>query len=428
MPRKRQNKEIHCRFFRWKLLQRDGIYYADGRSNNGTAGLGRYSLEATSEPEALTALQQLDTLKAVEAGLTARSTMFEDQGRPLSLSDGSKRYLAHVGRPAVTGGASKTTTKRYSAVFDKFTKYLKDEGVHDWRSVTKARVQAYGGWLDENDYEYSTEYFELTVIKQALNWMIEEKLIPASCKFSLPLKKPVGTTTYCYKPAEVAAMVAHCRATPSLRWLGDVIVALAHTGLRISELANLRWSDINAELTRIMLVDESRKGAQVHRAVARTTKTHRDRMLPIHSKLRAVLAALPRHLDGRVFHGPNGGVLKPDTLRNILIRDVLEPLAKQFPSKGQQGLSDGRLHSLRHYFTSAAASSGEVDAETLMTWLGHRDSRMVRHYYHVFEDRAVKQMQNIEFVAEPAAVLAADETTQPKTEIAEAKKGARKSA
>ena len=209
MPKRRQNKEIHCRFFRWKLIQRDGIYYADGRSNNGSVKLGRYSLEATTEPGALEALQQLDSVKAVEVGLTARSTLAEDQGQPLSLRDGSRRYLSHVSRPAVTGGAGATTRKRYTAVFDKFTKFLNGSGVDDWRAVTKARVEAYGVWLEENDYEYSTSYFELTVIKQAFNYLIEEMLIPASCKFNLPLKKPVGTTTYCYTPDEVAVMVEH---------------------------------------------------------------------------------------------------------------------------------------------------------------------------------------------------------------------------
>jgi integrase len=130
-----------------------------------------------------------------------------------------------------------------------------------------------------------------------------------------------------------------------------------------------------------------------------------------------------------VFHGPAGGVLKPDTVRNILLRSVLKPLSKQFPKlAGEDNLAEGRLHSFRHYFTSAAASSGKVDAETLMTWLGHGDSKMVRHYFHVFEDRAAKQMQTIEFVTESPAAWAAGEVTQPKTEDAEAGKGACRSA
>ncbi|HEX8524199.1 MAG TPA: site-specific integrase [Tepidisphaeraceae bacterium] len=429
MPKQRKYQEIRCRFFRWKLSQRNGIYYADGRSNNGAVPLGRYSLEATTEDEALNALTQLDALKAVESKRTSRSTLTEDQSLALPLKEGAQAYMTHVGGPAVMGGAGKSTVKRYRAVFDKFIRYASSQGVDDWRAAGKPVLQGYGCWLDDEGYEYATEYLELTTIKQAINWMIEEKLIPASCKLSLPLKKPVGTTTYRYTPGEVAAMVERCRKTLELNWLGDVVLALTHTGLRISELANLRWSDLDEGLTRISLVDESRTGTSVHRAVARTTKTHRDRSLPIHPRLREVLEKLPRLKDNRVFHGPNGGVLKPDTLRIILIRDVLTPLSKQFQAQAtKQGLIDGRLHSFRHYFVSAAASSGKVDADTIISWLGHRDSRMVRHYFHIFEERATAQMQAIEFVTVPSAALADAAVTKPKTETAEAKTKARKTA
>ena len=46
-----------------------------------------------------------------------------------------------------------------------------------------------------------------------------------------------------------------------------------------------------------------------------------------------------------IFHGPRGGALKPDTVRRILIRDVLTPLAKRFPKPTDEplGVIDG-LH------------------------------------------------------------------------------------
>ncbi len=47
--------------------------------------------------------------------------------------------------------------------------------------------------------------------------MISEKLIPAACAFSLELKKPTGTSTYCYAPAEVSAMSAYCTVAGPVR-------------------------------------------------------------------------------------------------------------------------------------------------------------------------------------------------------------------
>jgi integrase len=112
---------------------------------------------------------------------------------------------------------------------------------------------------------------------------------------------------------------------------------------------------------------------------------------------------MKRHPDGRVFHGPLGGKLKPDTVRNILVRDVLTPLASRFPSGTEgKGFIDGRLHSFRHYFCSQSANSGQVSEQTLMMWLGHRDSKTVRHYYHLRADEARRQIAQIQLVDRPA--------------------------
>ena len=105
----------------------------------------------------------------------------------------------------------------------------------------------YGAYLDEQDYHTKTQYIELTVLKQIIKWLVAEGLLPTTCLVTLKLKKPRGTSTYCYTQAQVQAMFAHCRARSDLKWLADVVVALSMTGLRISELAGLRWQDLDLE-------------------------------------------------------------------------------------------------------------------------------------------------------------------------------------
>ena len=51
----------------------------------------------------------------------------------------------------------------------------------------------------------------------------------------------------------------------------------------------------------------------------------------------------------------------------------------------------------RHYSCSEAANSREVSAQMLMSWLGHRDSKMVRHYFHAKPDEALRQMAAVDF-------------------------------
>lgn len=90
-----------------------------------------------------------------------------------------------------------------------------------------------------------------------------------------------------------------------------------------------------------------------------------------------------------------GGRLKADTVRNIFIRDVLTPLAPSFPyPDGEIGFSDGRLHSFRHFFCSLCAIEG-MSQQVVMQWLGHRDSKLIQHYFHLHDKESCEQMRRI---------------------------------
>ena len=74
---------------------------------------------------------------------------------------------------------------------------------------------------------------------------------------------------------------------------------------------------------------------------------------------------------------------------------MLTPLAEKFPTaEDEVGFSDGRLHSFRHFFCSLCASRG-VAQQVVMRWLGHRESKMVEHYFHLHDEEARRQMRRI---------------------------------
>ncbi|HLJ92172.1 MAG TPA: site-specific integrase [Gemmataceae bacterium] len=413
MPRKPKKERVSGQYFTWLLGTRDnGVYYADGRGNRHN--VGRHSLATRDHQEALAQLRRLDLVKATQFGLADSSALRADQAELLMLEEGQQRYLAFVSRPAVQGGGSAGTVKRYRAVLDKFVPYAKEQGICFWQQVSKDLLRRYGSWLETNDYHDKTQYIELTVLKQVIKWMVAEKLLPATSLISLKLQKPAGTNTYCYSHAEVQAIVHYCREEPPLHWLADVVIALATTGLRIGELASLRWSDVDLEREVLRLMDTTRKTRRSKRQQARATKSHRDRTLPIHDDFKPILAQMPHEADNFIFHGPRGGRLKPDTVRNVLKREVLPALAEKFPARGDDpGIAAGRLHSFRHYFCSMS-SDHDVPEQLLMAWLGHRDSEMIRHYYHLRQDEARRQMAKIPFLGKRAdeSVRGVDERRQ----------------
>uniref|UniRef100_UPI0011A9E067 tyrosine-type recombinase/integrase n=1 Tax=Thalassoglobus polymorphus TaxID=2527994 RepID=UPI0011A9E067 len=50
---------------------------------------------------------------------------------------------------------------------------------------------------------------------------------------------------------------------------------------------------------------------------------------------------------------------------------------------------DGRLHSFRYYFCSVCANAG-LPERILMTWLGHRNSKMLQHYNNLHDKESQK--------------------------------------
>jgi len=104
MPKPRTKELIVCPHFEWLVGPRgNGVYYADGRSND--VDLGRHSLDTKDRAAALEALKQLDLVKAVETGRADKALLEQDPLTLLKLEEGRKQYLAHVGRAPALGGA-----------------------------------------------------------------------------------------------------------------------------------------------------------------------------------------------------------------------------------------------------------------------------------------------------------------------------------
>ncbi len=389
MPRKAKYEAIRCQHFTWRLSRRHGVWYADGRTN--PIDVGRHSLGTRDKAEARELLARLDEARAVHFGLVEPKQALHVTRAELLLADGRRLYEEHIGRSRVAGGVKESTKKRYRAVFDKFIPWATSNGLRTFDQLDAGLLNRYASHLEKLGYAQKTLLNELTTLKQCVRWLIEDGKLIGCQPIKLKLRKVESQRAYCYRSAEVRAIVDRCNASKPLKWLADVVIALACTGMRIDELVNLKWSDIDLVTDHLTLADES--GRSQGQSPQRTLKSSRSRSFPIHPDLKAVLTVVAR-IDDYVFHGPRGGRLKADTVRRVLVRDVLKPLAPLFPSNGGQSFVDGRLHSFRHYFVSMCAST-RVPELTVMHWVGHADSSMVRHYYHVHDEEARRQMNSL---------------------------------
>ncbi|QDU61707.1 Tyrosine recombinase XerC [Planctomycetes bacterium Pan216] len=396
MPRKPKEQPIVGEYFTWYLRRKpSGVYFADGRINS-KHHCGKPSLGTRDREEALRRLRALDKHMAIKFGIIEPEQSKKPKG--VNIRRGWELYIERCERPELIDGVSKASVQRYRAVRDKHIDYCDKRGITDWVDVTKSVTKEYGSHLAKGKYAERTIYLELNLICSIVNWLVEEGHLPPESAFKLHLRKSQGSTTYCYTKQQVTRMVEFCNDHPDLVWMARVIAALATTGLRIGELAQLRWSDLDFEANTIRLTDERSQPQRKQTGQERRIKGKRDRALPMHPVFRSVAKGQRRHPDGYVFRGQKGGRLCNRRVLDVLKSKVIESLNSEFPTPpGEKGFAHGTVHGLRHYFCSEAYRNGAGDAE-LLEWLGHRDTEMTRLYRHLQTEDSQRKMKQINFL------------------------------
>jgi integrase len=154
-----------------------------------------------------------------------------------------------------------------------------------------------------------------------------------------------------------------------------MIWTLASTGLRISELLGLKWSDV--DLKRGMLFVSHK----YYRGEFGETKTPRSkRVCYLNATATALFQALPR--TDRFIFSDDGGVTPINERHHLRrhVRDVLRRLNLYSPGAG--------WHQFRRLFVSLAQQAGgsSIEAAALV---GHASTSMTQHYTILTADRAL---------------------------------------
>jgi integrase len=187
-------------------------------------------------------------------------------------------------------------------------------------------------------------------------------------------------------------------------YLKPIVITALNTGMRKSEILNLRWANVDLRHGFILL---------------EKTKNGERREIPINDTLRAVFQTITRRLDiPHVFYNPATG--KPYTkdlkrsfqtaLKKAEIKRCTKCDFQKVSDKNQsaevcprcgsevaifKGISDFHFHDLRHTFASHLVMVG-VDLATVKELLGHKDIKMTLRYAHLAPAHKVEAVQKYE--------------------------------
>jgi integrase len=306
----------------------------------------------------------------------------EEDEREYTFNELGEEYLAWSKGRQRSYNASKKYIVRL--LMKRFEGYYLDE------FSNKLIEQLQSEYLN-NDYSINYINKVTSVLKhmlqKAYEWeMIDEHLI-RKIKKAKPLKGENKRLRY-LSLAECEALIDACE--PHLK---PIVVTALNTGMRKSEILNLKWDQIDLRHGFILLD---------------VTKNGERREIPINKTLRATLKGLTRRLDvPYVFFNPLTGkpyhkdlrrsfktALKKATIEKCEECDFQQAKTKdstlqiqKCPLCGgkittQKGIEDFKFHDLRHTFASHLVMAG-VDIKTVQELLGHKTLTMTLRYAHL---------------------------------------------
>ena len=327
------------------------VAYNDGEMRQ------RQSLGAATRPEAEAAVKLMDEPPTAVQQEKFRATWAAVQ----------KGFLDHkTSLDRATG-----TIDAYEGALDAFGRYIDGKGVQYIDEVSLSILEGFKQFrMKQENCDVSTAHHNSIIVKSLFKWA--SKWASKSARGYLAVNPaldwetpaPVKPKRPTYSADDVARMEIGVRA-----WLRPVVIVLAWTGMRIGELVNLRWKDVDLDHRLIHIsVQEAWK-----------PKGRRDRTVPMHPKVEAALRNQP--VGEYVFAGPNGGRLADRCTRRALKQD-----------QPKLGVNVGDQHAFRRFFATTMIRNG-VDVETVRQWGGWKSLKtMLRYLADVEAPDSVKAM------------------------------------
>ena len=231
---------------------------------------------------------------------------------------------------------------------------------------------------------------DLVILRGLVKFALSRRYLTEDPLVGYKIKKPKLTPQPCWSPPEVELILSRSKRQPH----HDVYVVLADTGMRVGELINLTWED----------VDFRRNVIQIRAKKNWKPKTGDARAIPMSDRVAAVLKSQPRRFQW-IFTFPRSDRGAAEG-RQVSDRRLLEYLKRVLKKLGLVG----HVHTFRHSHISHAIARG-VSIPVLRGWIGHVDPKTLEIYTHLSDQTAQEAMR---------ALCAPPKTSALKAEMSQA--------
>ena len=261
--------------------------------------------------------------------------------------------------------ASKNTTLSYQGDLLKMADYLEENGITDCGKVTKTALNSYILFLEKEGKAASTVSRALASTRSFFGWLFKEGKIrrdPADSMHAPKIEKKVPVILTVDEVTKLLEQPSG--ANPKEIRDKAMLELLYATGIRVTELVNLKLSDVNMSIGFITCRDE-----------------HKERMIPFGHAAKDALAKYLESARETFLKGTRSELLFTNYSGRAMSRQGFWKLIKSYGKRA--GIeSEITPHMLRHSFAAHLVCSG-ADLKSVQEILGHSDISTTQMYAHM---------------------------------------------
>lgn len=277
--------------------------------------------------------------------------------------------------------AGEKTHIRYRVTIEQFLKFLGNKATFEITQITRREIMEFRDSMAVR-VSANTVNVNLKIIRAAFNQAKRDGLVDSNAAEQVTLLKRKRSSSR--RPFTLEEMKT-VLASADEEWRGMILVGI-YTGLRLGDIAQLKWSNVELDTNEIRLV---------------TGKTDRDMGIPMAKTLQSFFAEFRKNAepDAPVFpracrcyeESPNNGRLSKQFYQVLVDAGLAKK--RKFKETGEghsvkHTQSELSFHSLRHTATSLLKNAGVSDA-VARDIIGHESVAVSRNYTHI--DTATKR-------------------------------------
>jgi len=278
-----------------------------------------------------------------------------------------KEFLDYL---SVERGLSKNTIESYGRDLDKYISFLKSKAIESLDSVKRQDIQNFLMYLKEKGLNASSIARNLVAIKIFHRFLVSQRCIKEDVTSVLEAPKLWKTLPEVLDLSEVEALLGKPNIRDRQGQRDKAALELMYaTGMRVSELVNLKLNDLNLDVGFVKCLGKGRKERiiPVGRKAKEALKKYLEKARPKFIKRGDANALFLTRL-GRPMTRQSFWLMIKHYVRNARIKKRVTP------------------HTLRHSFATHLLQRG-ADLRIVQELLGHANISTTQIYTHINKER-----------------------------------------